>query len=231
MMGFFYDQASSLLLQLYDSRIETPPILDHQCYFPAADQFAEAWPAIRQEALAVAANLQNVPRFHDIMSAQAEISANDGRDWRMFILKAYGVESAANMAACPTLAALVNATPDVLSASLSFMAPGKHIPAHRGPFRGILRFYLVLDMPKHADGRPAAVLKVAGQEYRLDEGDCLLWDDTYLHEAWNESEQVRTVLLLDVWRHGMSANMARLSKTLVALAGAGVRFGGIAKRL
>ena len=43
------------------------------------------------------------------------------RDWRMFILKAYGAEFRHNMAVCPTFAALVTASPDVLSASISFL--------------------------------------------------------------------------------------------------------------
>ena len=82
---------------------------------------------------------QRVPRFYEIMPEQTSISANDMRDWRMFILKAYGAEFPRNMAVCPTLAALVTASRHVLSASISFLAPGKHIPEHRGPFRGVLR--------------------------------------------------------------------------------------------
>ena len=60
-------------------------------YFPNAKRFTDRWTDIRREALAVAGMLNEVPRFHDIMPAQADISANDGRDWRMFIMKAYGV--------------------------------------------------------------------------------------------------------------------------------------------
>lgn len=230
-MGFLYDHASNAVRRIYDSRIEAPAILDTEAYFPGAAQFLASWQTIRDEAEAVAANLPRIPRFHEIMAAQADISANDNRDWRMFILKAYGVEFEQNMAACPTLAALVKAHPEVLSASISFMAPGKHIPAHRGPFRGVLRFYQVLSMPRHVDGTPAAVLKIAGQEYRLPEGSCLLWDDTYPHEAWNESDQVRTVLLLDVWRKGMPIDMALLSKTLIALANTTIRVRGISKQV
>ena len=111
------------------------------------------------------------------------------------------------MAVCPTLAALVTASPDVLSASISFLAPGKHIPVHRGPFRGVLRFYLVLSMPLAADERPAAVLKIAGTEHRLSDGEYLLWDDTFPHEVTNDSDEVRSVLLLDVWRRGMPLDM------------------------
>ena len=159
----------------------------------------------------MAQQMHRVPRFHEIMREQTSISANDMRDWRMFILKAYGAEFPRNMAVCPTLAALVTASPDVLSASISFLAPGKHIPVHRGPFRGVLRFYLVLSMPLAADGRPAAVLKIAGTEHRLADGEYLLWDDTFPHEVTNESDEVRTVLLLDVWRRGMPLDMRLLS--------------------
>jgi len=72
---------------IYDSRIATPATLDAAHYFPNAQRFTERWTDIRREALAIAGVLNQVPRFHDIMPAQADISANDGRDWRVFIMK------------------------------------------------------------------------------------------------------------------------------------------------
>src|SRR5258708_37383754 len=143
-MGFLYDRSASLVRQIYDHRIAGPPVLDAAEHFPDALRFAAAWQTIRDEALAVATQLQNVPRFHEIMPEQAGISANDGRDWRMYVLKAYGVEQPEHMAACPLLAALVRDVPEVMSASFSFLGPRKHIPPPRGPLRGILRFSLVL---------------------------------------------------------------------------------------
>jgi aspartate beta-hydroxylase len=110
---------------------------------------------------------------------------------------------------------LVAAAPEVLSALISFLAPHKHIPVHRGPFRGVLRFYLVLSMPRAADGRPAAVLNIDGTEHRLADGEFLLWDDTFPHEVINDSDEVRTVLLLDVWRRGMPLDMRLLSRLLI----------------
>jgi aspartate beta-hydroxylase len=226
-MTFFYDQTARLVRQIYDKRIFGPPVLDAATHFPDAAQFASSWQAIRDEALAFASHLHDVPRFHEIMREQVAISDNDKRDWRLLILKAYGAEVPRNMAACPRLAAIVKSSPDVLSASISFLAPGKHIPAHRGPFRGVLRFYLVLSMPKAADGRPAAVLKIADEEYRMDDGECLLWDDTYVHEVWNASDAVRIVLLLDVWRHSMPIDMEIFSRTLLAMVRVGMRFRGV----
>ncbi|HLY55093.1 MAG TPA: aspartyl/asparaginyl beta-hydroxylase domain-containing protein [Stellaceae bacterium] len=228
-MSLVYDRAADLVRSIYDRRIVAPPVLDTGTYFAGTGAFLRNWRAIREEALAVAQRLQSVPRFHEIMPEQETISANDKRDWRMLILKAYGTEWRDNMAACPRLAEVVRSTPDVLSASLSFLAPGKHIPAHRGPFRGILRFFLVLSMPLTQDGRPASALRIADRQYRLHDGDCLLWDDTYEHEVWNDSDEVRIVLLLDVWRNGMPADMRFLSGLIVQVvrAGAWIRgFGG-----
>jgi aspartate beta-hydroxylase len=225
-VGFLYEQSANLVRQVYDRRIEGPPVLDAAEHFPDVARFAGAWRAIRDEAMALAERVQAIPRFHEIMPEQTDISANDGRDWRMFILKAYGVENTRNMGACPTLASIVAEAPDVLSASLSFMAPGKHVPAHRGPFRGVIRFYLGLSVPKLEDGTPAALLKIDGEEYRIGDGQWLLWDDTYFHEVWNRGDTLRSVLLLDVWRRTMPLDMRLLSRALIAAVAAGVRLRG-----
>jgi aspartate beta-hydroxylase len=161
------------------------------------------------------------------MPQQEDISAADGRDWRMFIMKAYGVTVEENLARCPTVAGLLAQAPEAVSCVLSFLAPGKHIPQHRGPFRAILRFHLMLSMPYDADGVPACELNVDGVPYRLAEGDSLLWDDTYPHEVWNRSDQVRIALLLDVWRRDMPKDVALLSHALMAAAKAVIRVKGV----
>ena len=168
-----YDATADTVRWLYDRRIAAPPILDEADYFPQASRFARNWMAIRDEALAVARRLSEVPRFHELMQAQAPISANDGHDWRVFVLRAYGADISENLARCPVTARIVHSCPNVLSASFSFLAPGKHIPPHRGPFRGVVRCHLGLSMPRGADGRPGAILWIDGVEHRLDDGDYL----------------------------------------------------------
>ena len=224
-MSVAYDYAAGLLRTLYDHHIDSGAVLDTAA-FPDAERFIHAWPAIRAEALDVARDLPRIPRFHEIMREQHDISANDARDWRMFIMQAYGQPFARNLSRCPTVESILAASPDVLSASLSFLAPAKHIPPHRGPFRGILRGYLVLSMPKRADGTPAAVLKVDGREYRLDEGCFLLWDDTFVHEVWNDSDEVRIVLLLDIRRRGMPRLLTWLSNAVIGVVRLGIRVRG-----
>ena len=224
-MSRVYDRTCKVVRSIYDRRIETPATLDTHCYFPNAQRFARRWQDIRREALAI--RLQQVPRFHEIMPEQADISAHDGRDWRMFIMKAYGVEVEQNLKKCPTLAALVAQSPEVVSCVLSFLAPHKHIPKHRGPFRGIMRFHLMLSMPRAADGGPAAVLEIDGVPHRLADGECLLWDDTFPHEVFNRSDEVRVALLLDVWRPQMPYDLELLSRLLMSTVQVGMRFRGI----
>ncbi|TAK90092.1 MAG: aspartyl/asparaginyl beta-hydroxylase domain-containing protein [Burkholderiaceae bacterium] len=221
-MSLIYDGAAGLVRTLYDKRISGTPVLDARTHFPEVNRFAAGWQDFRDEALQIAADLNSVPRFHEVMPQQYDISANDARDWRMFILKAYGVTVARNVTRCPRLQAAVQSEPDVLSAMFSFLAPGKHIPPHRGPFRGVLRFYLGLSVPLTVDGRPGTVLTIDGIEHRLGDGQWLLWDDTFRHEVRNESDVVRIALLLDIRRRGMPLDMELLSRFLIRMVGAAV---------
>ncbi|RAB79036.1 aspartyl/asparaginyl beta-hydroxylase domain-containing protein, partial [Burkholderia multivorans] len=81
-------------------------------------------------------------------------------------------------------------------------------------------------MPRRADGTPAAVLKVDGREYRLDEGRFLLWDDTFEHEVWNDSDDVRIVLLLDIRRRDMPRMLRWLSNAVIGIVRLGIRLRG-----
>lgn len=222
-MSALYDRSAGLLRQLYDRRLSAPPVLDAERLFPAHRRYLARWPELRAEALALLPGLDRVPRFHELMAAQADISDADQRAWRMFVLKAYGVPIPENQRRCPLLADLVESCPDVLSAALSYLAPFKHIPEHRGPFRGVLRFYLGLSVPSAADGLPATELRIDGCSWRIAEGQGLLWDDTFPHEVRHDSAQPRIALLLDVRRRGMPPDLSALSRLLIAAAGTVVR--------
>lgn len=95
------------------------------------------------------------------------------------------------------------------------------------PFRGILRFHLMLSMPRDGNGVPASARNIDGILYRLGDGESLLWDDTYRHEVWNRSDRVRVALLLDVWRPDMSADIALLSQTILLATKAILRLHGV----
>jgi hypothetical protein len=87
-LGQPYDKAAKIVRAIYDRRISGPAVLELDRYFGFGAMFVQAWETIRSEALTVACRFQEIPRFHEIVPEQASISANDGRDWRMYILKA-----------------------------------------------------------------------------------------------------------------------------------------------
>ncbi|MCB1395883.1 MAG: aspartyl/asparaginyl beta-hydroxylase domain-containing protein [Rhodobacter sp.] len=191
-------RGSAQLRRLY-ADIDTPPVLDVDRLFPAHHDLESRFDALRAEALAVYNGAADIPRFHDITATQARISANDGKNWRMFLVKSYGHVIQDNAARTPELARFLRANPQVTTAAISYLDPGKHIPAHRGPFRGILRYHLCLFAPDAA-GPDGPWLQVDQQRIPYREGADLLWDDTYLHEVLNPGPHPRIALLLDIRR-------------------------------
>ena len=61
----------------------------------------------------------------------------------------------------------------------------------------MLRYHLALKIP---EPREACRLRVGGEYANWDEGKSLLFDDSYEHEAWNDTDGERVVLFMDVVR-------------------------------
>jgi len=199
----FYDFVSATLRSFYDRRIATPPILDCDRYFPEHVDFTGNWQKIRDECVQLMRDMGAIPHFHDVMPEQRPLSEYGKKYWRLLVLRAYGVDHPGNQAKCPFTASLFKRNKSIQSVAISFLEGKKHIPIHRGPFRGVLRYHLGLVIPRNADGSSTNRLRIDGVLHDLNEGHGLLWDDTYLHEAWNDSESVRAVLLIDVVRPDM----------------------------
>lgn len=76
----------------------------------------------------------------------------------------------------------------------SIFEPGKHLPAHRGPDDGVLRFHLGLRVPDRPD---RVRIRIGDRIHHWREGEALIFDDACEHEAWNDAGQVRVVLFVD----------------------------------
>ncbi len=194
------NQAGARVLHLTEravvrsSLVPTTPFLptDTFDWIPALE--AE-WKAIREELDEVLLFRDQLPNFQDISIDQASITDDDG--WKTYFFFAYGFRSEANCARCPRTAALLERIPGLTTAFFSILAPGKHIPEHRGPWRGVLRYHLALKVPEPAS---AAGITVGGETAHWEEGRSLLFDDGYDHWAWNDTDGVRVVLFADVIR-------------------------------
>ena len=153
------------------------------------------WRVIRAELDEVLRRRAELPNFQDISTAQRTLTDDDG--WKTYFLFAYGYRSRANCAQCPKTAALISEVPGMTTAFFSILAPRKHIPEHRGPYKGLLRYHLGLVVPSPAS---ACRIRVGDETRHWEEGASLLFDDRYPHEVHNDTDGLRAVLFMDVLR-------------------------------
>ena len=136
-----------------------------------------------------------LPNFQDISKDQIEITDDDR--WKTFFLYGYGFEAKLGVEMCPRTAALMREIPGMTTAMFSILSPRKHILDHRGPYKGVLRYHLGLIVPEDAE---ASRIRV-GQDIRhWEEGKSMIFDDTFNHEVWNDTDETRVVLFVDVLR-------------------------------
>ncbi len=178
-------------LNLLCSKVGNPCVYDN-AQFPWAAKIERAFPAIRAELERVLARKDELPGFHEIATDVATISTD--RHWKTFLLTGYGLHSAQNIALCPATWAAVRTIPGLVTAMFSILEGGKHLPAHRGPYNGVLRLHLGLIVP---EPRERLGIRVGEETRHWQEGRALIFDDAYEHEAWNDTAATRVVLFVD----------------------------------
>jgi beta-hydroxylase len=163
--------------------------------FPWANAVEADWKKIRAELDSVLKDQEHLPNFQDISVDQATMTTDDR--WKTYFLYGYGFKSEANCERCPETARVCAEIPGMKTAFFSILAPGKHLPAHRGPYKGVLRYHLGLLIPEPAD---KCGIRVDTETRHWSEGHSMLFDDTYEHEAWNDTDGTRVVLFVDFVR-------------------------------
>jgi beta-hydroxylase len=194
------NEVGARLLQLLErlivraSLVPTTPFLD-PATFPWVHGLEDNWKTIRNELDEVLTYRDDLPNFQDISTDQESITDDDR--WKTFFLFGYGFKSEPNCARCPGTTALLEQVPGMTTAFFSILSAHKHIPDHRGPYKGVLRYHLALKIP---EPREACRIRVDGEFAHWTEGKSLLFDDSYEHEAWNDTDGTRVVLFMDVVR-------------------------------
>lgn len=187
--------------------------------FPWMDRLEAATDSIREELLAVMADPAS---FAPYVEGEKDRPGGDyhgmlgNADWSSFYLWKDGAPVEANAAQCPrTLAALEDAplsrtpgrTPSIL---FSMLKPGARIPPHTGMVNTRLICHLPLIVP------PGCGLRVGNDTREWVEGKAWAFDDTIEHEAWNNSDQTRVILLFDIWRPELTGEERRLVNAMFA---------------
>ena len=143
---------------------------------------------------------------------------NHSTRWSVFCLWLNGEADEANMAFCPeTVKALASVDQAHISgacpnAMFSALSPRTHIPPHTGESNARLVVHLPLIVPEKCGS-----LRVGSEEREWKVGEALIFDDSIEHEAWNNSDELRVVLLFDIWHPALSLKDREIVNALVAV--------------
>ncbi|MEM9811591.1 MAG: aspartyl/asparaginyl beta-hydroxylase domain-containing protein [Pseudomonadota bacterium] len=213
----------------YNWAFRTPAVVEVEPHFPGASELRAQFSSFQAEAVETSTG-RPLPANHEIMPHQRTFFDHDQIPWQMVTLRAYGYDYPENQARMPKMQDFLVRHPEVVSAAISVFPAGKHLRPHKGPFRGVWRYHLAYLVKELEDGGTAAELTIDGKTYHLHEGDDLLWDDTFMHEAINRSDSPRIVLLLDVFRADHPWWLGWLSRLVLIAAQFGQRVGRMRER-
>jgi ornithine lipid ester-linked acyl 2-hydroxylase len=178
-------------LNLALTKVGNPPIFN-KAVFPWVSTIERDWRAIRAELDHVLTRKEELPGFHELATDVSTISHDRG--WKTFLLAGYGFRSQNNIKLCPETWRACQNIPGLITVMFSILEPGKHLPPHRGPYNGVLRLHLGLIVP---EPREQLGIRVENEVYRWREGEAVIFDDAYEHEAWNRTPHTRVVLFVD----------------------------------
>ncbi|WP_339106719.1 aspartyl/asparaginyl beta-hydroxylase domain-containing protein [Roseovarius rhodophyticola] len=174
------------------SKVPTTPYISKD-HFPELEVLHDNWEVIRDEAIQI--------------DQQGAIKASDDMDdigfnsffktgWTRFYLKWYGSKLASASKLCPKTTQMIESLPSIKGAMFAMLPPGARLVKHRDPFAGSLRYHMGLSTPND----DACFIDVDGQKYSWRDGEVVMFDETYIHYAENQTDQNRIILFLDIKR-------------------------------
>lgn len=191
--------------------------------FPWLEELETLTPQIRAEmdAVANAADAKLVPyvKYADSEPLAQWRALNHSRDWTAIHLVERGETIAANAAHCPVTMGFLKGMEQPwvagcgANAMFSLLAPRTTIPAHVG----VANFRLLCHLPLIVPGK--CWFRVGAETRDFEYGKAWVFDDTIEHEAQNETDQLRVILIFDLWHPDLSpAEREAIAATVSAAA-------------
>lgn len=197
------------------SKVPATPYLSED-HFPELATLKTNWQTIRDEGLKLQemAKIKTDGNFND-----AGFNSFFKTGWKRFYLKWYEGAHPSAEQLCPQTTALLQALPSVKAAMFATLPDGSRLPRHRDPYAGSLRYHLGLATPN--DDR--CFIEVDGERYSWRDGDGVMFDETYIHYAENQSGEDRLILFCDIerpmryrWAQAVNHGLGRYLMTAAA---------------
>ena len=211
----------SVCSQLHVPRLPAIPFFERDV-FPWVEALEASTAAITAELTAVMAQAQG--EFRPYIAYQPGVPVNQWQElnhsqrWSSYFLWRNGEPVTEHLAYCPqtaqALAAVDMADIGGLcpNAMFSVLAPHTRIPPHHGETNARVIVHLPLVVPEHC------LYRVGYEQRHWKIGEVLVFDDSIEHEARNDSDELRVVLIFDVWNPLLSSGEREMARTLSAAA-------------
>ncbi len=210
-----YRQEPTLLLV---PQLPAIPFHD-RALFPWLERLEAATPRIRDELLGVlsegAGDMKPYIRYAPGAPLNQWAELNHSPRWNAYFLWEDSVRNEEHCRRCPKTAALLETLPMVdtpnygPTALFSVLSPRTRIPAHVGVTNARLVLHLPLIVP------PGCGFRVGNETREWREGEAWVFDDSIEHEAWNDGDLTRTILIIDVWNPLLGAAERELVSSLL----------------
>lgn len=169
-----------------------PPLISPNGIFPGSKVIEDNFKEISSEIKSLVQN-RNLTQYKDIDPIRAsEVSER----WKLYYAWFMWEENERAKFDCPTLIKIIRKMPNVLNATVAVLEPGVKLAAHKGPYAGLLRYHIGIQVPKN---KPPYI-RVKDQFYTWQAGESIVLDDCYDHEVYNESDDIRVILMVDFLR-------------------------------
>nr|WP_206370500.1 aspartyl/asparaginyl beta-hydroxylase domain-containing protein [Solimonas marina] len=174
------------------SAVPNTPILKVD-EFPELKLLRDNWEIIRDEAQQLYGRglIRQSDKTNDLA-----FNSFFRKGWTRFYLKWYRDYLPSALQACPRTIELLRQTPSVKAAMFTVLQPHSNLGEHRDPFAGSLRYHLGLVTPNSDD----CAIWVDGNKYAWRDGQDVVFDETYVHSAKNDTDQYRIILFCDIER-------------------------------
>jgi len=232
-VGVWARKAATAIFARAEARGDFPKLSvfeeDYLDEYPELRILGENFQTVREECQVLLQRRSDIPKL-DSLSPYTSSGVHNIA-WKSFMFKS-GKFIEENCQQAPMTAALLRRVPRIHTAFFSILEPNQYIKPHWGYWKGFVRYHLGVVVPDNnkdqlcwlrINSKPEAQDPSRreeiknGEKYYWRNGASVMFDDTFLHDAANESGEVRVVLFLDVVRK-MPLHLSLLNKLCLTLA-------------
>ena len=136
------------------------------------------------------------------------VKSEKNKAWKVFSFIFFNMKFPNHAKLCPKTAEIIYSIPQILSCDYSYLKPKTHVLPHKGYSKMVLRGHLPLIVPNEE----LCGIKIENETRHWKEGELLIFDDSFTHEAWNNADSHRVVLMFDIPNPLWGYNAYEISK-------------------